>query len=253
MHDVDWRISRVDVAGDRHRAHALHDEGLVRVVHEVPHDAVVVELPHSVHQVLPHQVLGERERGDGGLLHNLEPGHVADSLPHPLEHLGNIDPTIVGRKTRLHRREVAAEVFLELLEEGRVEVDIVLVARNVERRRGASANQLHRDEQERGPVDALVGWAFSPPQKTNREVDGVRPALGQIIFPFPVQRRQPVGELVLLNLACQLVLLEGLPGKLHLKVGASAFVMEGGIAVGDSCLLTERDESKPPPVRETVF
>src|SRR5690606_19955517 len=73
-------------------------ERLVGTMHEMVHYGALTELVLARVEVLPHQVLREREEADPSLLGDLPPRHVLDGLTNDSEHRSHVNPGFVLRQ-----------------------------------------------------------------------------------------------------------------------------------------------------------
>ncbi|MNJ41386.1 hypothetical protein D3C77_363080 [compost metagenome] len=173
-------------------------KGLLRVVYEVPDDAIFPQCVRSFDQILPHQEFGEREGGQGGFVDDLQSGHIPDRSPNGSKQAGHVDAIVVERQVR-ERMELQVEFALQKLEQGRVEAGFVLVEADAERRTGAAPLEFDGHKEERSAITALIFRLFLPAQEADGQEERIGPAFRQVVTHLTVQVDQPRQELSLVQ------------------------------------------------------
>ena len=84
-----------------------------RVLDEVLDDSIFLELLSTILQILPHQVLGEGEDSQMGLLQHLPLRDIPNRQPERLQHLRNVDSLLVGGQQRIQANHVELKRCLQ--------------------------------------------------------------------------------------------------------------------------------------------
>ena len=115
----------------------------------MPHHLVLPKLILPIDEILPHQVLREREGRERDFLDHLKPGGVAHFAPHGLENERKIEAALVARQLALKLGDPKIEITLEELEQGEVEPYVVLVMCNSKRRLSRTTLELDVDRHDK--------------------------------------------------------------------------------------------------------
>ena len=182
---------------------------LAGILDEMLHDPVGLQLLAAVLEVFPHQVLGEGENSQVGLLQHLPLGNLGDGEPECLQHAGHVEALVVQGK-RLQPGDAKLETGLEQLQERRVDDGFVVMSSESEARSNRLALQRHRDQQYRRAVHDIGLVDFRPLQQADGKVQGVGAAFFQADARGGVDGQQMAVERIGLHARQQLVLAQRL-------------------------------------------
>ena len=188
--------------------------------------AVLTKGVRPLHKVLPHEELGEGERGQGNFVYDLHSRHVPDRLTHGGQQSEDVDTAFVdgngpenwGSRRSKSRSRNCSRVALK---RGSSSWN-----RRREARRRALPLELDRNEKERSPIAPRVFGLLLPAQESDSEEQGVRATLGEVVLDLPVELDQPLLQFLGGQLRGQLVPLQGFRGKAALQILAADFPEE---------------------------
>ena len=181
----------------------LSRKGLTWVLDEVLYNAVGLQLLGAVLQVFPHQILGEREQAEMGLLDHFPMLDFSDREPERLQHALDIHTAFIHWQG-FQPRDAQLEIGLEELQQCRVDDGFVIVARKPETGPHRLPLKRDRDQQNRRQVAALRAFVFRPAQQAERDVKRVGTALLQAGTGSREDAKQSLVEFLALHIRKQL-------------------------------------------------
>ena len=196
MNDLLGPIALIQLPRRRHGSVRQVSKRLALLVDQMAHHAVAFECSHAFGQIFPHQILGERKRGQHRLLNHLHASQVADRVSNHIEQPRNIDSVFIRGQTVDQRGEIDSQIPLQLFHQRRIESRLVVRFRQSERRAGGPLRQLDGQQQQRSAERSRIIERLAPAQKTDRQVQRVRAALRLVVGDFAAERRKPLEEFV---------------------------------------------------------
>ena len=161
-------------------------ERLARTVDQVLHHAVGLELRGAVLQVLPHQVLREREQAEVRFVQHLPLFQLGHCQAERLQQARDVDALVVGGQAfrtgagtggAAEAAQVADADLLAQphhLQQRRIDDRIVVMAHQPEAGAHRLAQQRHRHQQDRREMRGLRTFGIGPAQQAECEEQRVR-------------------------------------------------------------------------------
>ena len=231
--DLRRTVFMVQPPGVRERN--IRHERIARRVKQMADHGVGVQLLGSLGQILPHQVLGERELRQHHLGADLPAPDVLDSGGHAIPHRLDIQTRFIPRKVVLVDLQGQAEILVQHLGERRVEARLVVEQAQRKMRPHALPLQLHRQQQQRRLVARGRLVVRMPVQEAQRQEQRVGTALLQRRPRRPIQLDQPGLHLLLGQVDEHLAPLQHLLGMAAAQILQRAPLMHGLAATIGAC------------------
>ena len=237
------------------RAWKRHASGvaLARCIDEVSNHRVLAQLIGAFAQVLPHQVLGEREHRQYHVLAHLPALDVLNSVGNRFPDGGDVEAGFVLGQLAFGDAEVELEVLAQHLDQRRIETRLVVV--QAEGEAGPRALAVQRDRHQHEGCPASPGLIVARPgQKTHRQIERIGAALLQRRACRAVQLDQPDLQVFLRHGDEHLASLQSVERMLAPQVFALALFVDRSIArVGTVHQFWPRQQPQRLPSRQQVF
>ena len=149
-------------------------------------DGVISQRVGPVHEVLPHEVLGEGEMAQHNVFHNLESRRVLHRKSNAVPDGRDINTAVVRRQLSVDPRNFDLEVPAEHLQQRRVETWLVVVDHHPDATTHGSSFKCDRTQDQRSAKPARVFLIPFPEQEANGEIKGVGTAFLQGCLSLPI-------------------------------------------------------------------
>ncbi len=130
----------------------------------------------AIDQILPHQILGEREGAEHDLGRYLEAGDVPHCRAHDAPNSIDVDAALVLGQVAVEAGDTQLEILAQQLEQGEVETWLVLMRNHRDARERALALKPDRQQDQRRAIGLFLSGRLLPLQEAEREIEGVGPA-----------------------------------------------------------------------------
>ena len=132
----------IDAWRTRHGRRNMRRIRFVGIIDQMIHDPILLQVVEPIDEIFPHQVFGEGEPRQGGLIHDFKTGNIANFPSHLFEDQRHVHAAVVCGEVGFQVGNVAGEVFLEQLNECRVETNFVFVMNEVVSGEARSCGQV---------------------------------------------------------------------------------------------------------------
>ncbi len=167
---------------------------LPRPVHQMIDHLVSRQHRHPVVQIFPQQKLVERKLRQPNLPMHFPPGHLLHRLTKQPQNFRHIHPRLVLRR-RIHPRNLQLEIPPQKLQQRHVHDRVLVVTLQRETLLHRLPLQPHRNQQNRRAKRPLALLRLLPLQKSERQIQRVRPALLHLQPRPPIQIQQTPRQL----------------------------------------------------------
>ena len=112
MYQVSRRILSINIPAAREWRRNSAFKLLIWILDQVPNDPILCQLIESIREILPHQILGKRERRERCFVNDFETRNLSDGSPHQLKHLIDIDSVLIRRKICFQGSQIKAKILV---------------------------------------------------------------------------------------------------------------------------------------------